>query len=86
MPCAIMCLLFQKEALVASDSMEHLESRMSGAQQLDVVVSGAHSDIEQLEELPGMTSCEITRVIAGVVGVDPGSSGRNVAVRRIFGK
>ena len=44
--------------------MEHLESRMSGAQQLEVTVSGARSDVEQMKEIPGVKSCEITREIS----------------------
>lgn len=60
----IMYLSFPKETLVASDSMEHLESRMSGAQQLEVTVSGARSDVEQMKEIPGVKSCEITREIS----------------------
>lgn len=56
--------IISKGNLVASDSMEHLESRMSGAQQLEVTVSGARSDVEQMKEIPGVKSCEITREIS----------------------
>lgn len=56
--------IISKGNLVASDSMEHLESRMSGAQQLEVMVSGARSDVEQMKEIPGVKSCEITREIS----------------------
>lgn len=56
--------IISKGNLVASDSMEHLESRMSGAQQLEVTVSGAHSDVEQMKEIPGVKSFEITREIS----------------------
>ena len=56
--------IISKGNLVASDSMEHLESRMSGAQQLEVTVSGARSDVEQMKEIPGVKSFEITREIS----------------------
>ncbi len=56
--------IISKGNLVASDSMEHLESRMSGAQQLEVTVSGARSEAEQMKEIPGVKSCEITREIS----------------------
>ena len=56
--------IISKGNLVASDSMEHLESRMSGAQQLEVTVSGARSDVEQMKGIPGVKSCEITREIS----------------------
>ena len=56
--------IISKGNLVASDSMEHLESRMSGAQQLEVTVSGARSDVEQMKEIPGVKSYEITREIS----------------------
>ena len=56
--------IISKGNLVASDSMEHLESRMSGAQQLEVTVSGARRDVEQMKEIPGVKSCEITREIS----------------------
>ena len=41
--------IISKGNLVASDSMEHLESR---------------SDVEQMKEIPGVKSCEITREIS----------------------
>ena len=56
--------IISKGNLVASDSMEHLEIRMSGAQQLEVTVSGARSEAEQMKEIPGVKSCEITREIS----------------------
>ncbi len=56
--------IISKGNLVASDSMEHLESRMSGAQQLEVTVSGARSEVEQMKEIPGVKSFEITREIS----------------------
>ena len=56
--------IISKGNLVASDSMEHLESRMSGAQQLEVTVSGVRSDVEQMKKIPGVKSCEITREIS----------------------
>lgn len=56
--------IISKGNLVASDSMEHLESRMSGAQQLEVTVSGARSDVEQMKEIPVVKSFEITREIS----------------------
>ena len=55
--------IISKGNLVASDSMEHLESRMSGAQQLEVTVSGARSEVEQMKEIPGVKSCEIIREV-----------------------
>lgn len=49
--------------LVASDSMEHLESRMSGAQQLDIVVRGTKEQVDGLRTIGGLKKCEITRTI-----------------------
>ena len=37
---------------------------MSGAQQLEVTVSGARSNVEQMKEIPGVKSFEITREIS----------------------
>ena len=53
--------IISKGALVASDSMEHLESRMSGAQQLDVVVRGTKEQLEELHTLDGVQECRIVR-------------------------
>ena len=56
--------IISKGNLVASDSLEHLESRRSGAQLCEVTVSGARSDVEQMKEIPGVKSFEITREIS----------------------
>ena len=53
--------IISKGALVASDSMEHLESRMSGAQQLDVAVRGTKEQLEELHTLDGVQECRIVR-------------------------
>lgn len=53
--------IISKGTLVASDSMEHLESRMSGAQQLDVVVRGTKEQLEELHTLDGVQECRIVR-------------------------
>ena len=55
--------IISKGALVASDSMEHLESRMSGAQQLDVVVRGTKEQLEELHTLDGVQECRIVREV-----------------------
>lgn len=55
--------IISKGKLVASDSMEHLESRMSGAQQLDVVVRGTKEQLEELHTLDGVRECKIVREI-----------------------
>lgn len=49
--------------LVASDSMEHLESRMSGAQQLDVVVQGTLEQTAGLKQVDGVKECKIVREV-----------------------
>lgn len=43
--------------------MEHLESRMSGAQQLDVVVRGTKEQLEELHTLDGVQECRIVREV-----------------------
>ena len=53
--------IISKGTLVASDSMEHLESRMSGAQQLDVAVRGTKEQLEELHTLDGVQECRIVR-------------------------
>ena len=55
--------IISKGNLVASDSMEHLESRMSGAQQLDVVVQGTSEQIAGLKQVDGIRECNIIRKV-----------------------
>lgn len=49
--------------LVASDTMEHLESRMSGAQQLGISVKATREQAESLASIASAKSCDIIRVI-----------------------
>lgn len=49
--------------LVASDTMEHLESRMSGAQQLGISVRATREQAESLASIASVKSCDIIRVI-----------------------
>ncbi len=46
--------------LVASDTMEHLEEQMSGAQQLTLLLKAKKEDAEQLASVAGVQSCEVT--------------------------
>lgn len=55
--------IISKGNLVASDSMEHLESRMSGAQQLEVVVRGRKEQLDELNAIDGLQECNIIREI-----------------------
>ena len=55
--------IISKGNLVASDSMEHLESRMSGAQQLEVVVRGRKERLDELNAIDGVQECNIIREI-----------------------
>ncbi len=55
--------IISKGNLVASDSMEHLESRMSGAQQLDVIVEGTPEQIAGLKQIDGVKECNIVREV-----------------------
>ena len=55
--------IISKGNLVASDSMEHLESRMSGAQQLEVVVRGRKERLDELNAIDGLQECNIIREI-----------------------
>ena len=55
--------IISKGNLVASDSMEHLESRMSGAQQLDVIVQGTSEQIVGLKQVDGVKECKIVREV-----------------------
>ena len=55
--------IISKGNLVASDSMEHLESRMSGAQQLDVIVQGTSEQIAGLKKVDGVKECNIVREV-----------------------
>ncbi|MCD8365828.1 MAG: ABC transporter ATP-binding protein [Clostridiales bacterium] len=45
--------------LVASDTMEHLEEEMSGAQQLAVTVRATRKEAEMLQQIDGVRSVEI---------------------------
>ena len=55
--------IISKGNLVASDSMEHLESRMSGAQQLEVIVQAATEQMEGLKQIDGVKECKIVREV-----------------------
>ena len=55
--------IISKGNLVASDSMEHLESRMSGAQQLDVIIQGTSEQIAGLKQIDGVKECNIVREV-----------------------
>ncbi len=55
--------IISKGNLVASDSMERLESRMSGAQQLDVIVQGTSEQIIGLKQIDGIKECKIVREV-----------------------
>ena len=55
--------IISKGNLVASDSMEHLESRMSGAQQLDVIVQGTSEQVAGLKQVDGVKECNIVREV-----------------------
>ena len=46
--------------LVASDSMEHLEEKMSGAQRLKVTVQAEEEKVLRMGEIPGVKSFEVT--------------------------
>jgi ABC-2 type transport system ATP-binding protein len=55
--------IISKGNLVASDAMEHLESQMSGAQLLSVVVKGTREQAESFADVAGVKSCEVTQEI-----------------------
>lgn len=55
--------IISKGNLVASDSMEHLESLMSGAQQLDVIVQGTSEQVAGLKQVDGVKECNIVRKV-----------------------
>lgn len=50
--------IISKGKLVASDTMEHLEQQMSGAQQLDLIVKGEIEKAEEFCQLDGVASCK----------------------------
>ncbi len=49
--------------LVASDTMENLENRMGGVQQLTVIIRGTREQAESFSDIPLVNSCEIIREI-----------------------
>lgn len=67
--------------LVASDTMEHLESRMSGAQQLGVSVRATRKQAESLAEIASVKSCEVIRVIEEEESAARDESEEEVVVR-----
>ena len=50
--------IISKGKLVASDSMEHLEEKMSGAQHLRLTVRAEEGQIREMEKIPGVRSAE----------------------------
>lgn len=50
--------IISKGRLVASDTMEHLERSMSGAQQLEVTVRGTREQTLSIGSIPGVKKCE----------------------------
>lgn len=54
--------IIYKGKLVASDSMEHLEEKMSGAQRLKVTVCAEKEEISRMGEIPGVKSFEVTDI------------------------
>lgn len=67
--------IIYKGKLVASDSMEHLEEKMSGAQRLSVTVRTTEDKAGGLENIPGVKSFEIVNEMpADIPEKDSGDS------------
>lgn len=56
--------IIYKGKLVASDSMEHLEEKMSGAQRLSVTVRTTEDKVRKMGSIPGVKSFEIVNETA----------------------
>ncbi|MCD8216561.1 MAG: ABC transporter ATP-binding protein [Clostridiales bacterium] len=62
--------------LVASDTMEHLEEEMSGAQQLAVTVRATREEAQQLRKIAGVKSVEILETITETAKQEKADSGK----------
>lgn len=51
--------IISKGELVASDAMEHLEEKMSGAQELNVTVKASEEQVQGLSKVDGVKNCTI---------------------------